>query len=174
MKIVTEPDKLLHQKSKKIRTVTKEIRELALKMQEIKELGKGVGLSAVQIGKPIRLIVVGYTPKNQDDEKCRDTMDEEVPFLELINPKITNFSRETEILDEGCLSVPGIEIPIRRSLSVNVLAQDLDGHRLKIRAKGLLARVLQHEIDHLDGIIITDRVEKKILKKYLEKKKNAK
>ena len=177
MKIVTYPDKRLNQKSKKVRKVTKEIRDLAFKMLEIMKKERGIGLSAVQIGKMIRLVVVGYEPPKNVDEETLENLkqNEQIPTLILINPKITKKSKETDILDEGCLSCPGIELPIERSLSCNVLATDLEDHRMKIRAKGLFARVLQHEIDHLNGILIYDRTDKNTLKKLKKKKeKNSK
>ena len=173
MKIITYPDKKLNQKSKKVRKVTREIRDLALKMIKIMKENKGVGLSAIQLGIPIRLLVTGYEmPKDADQETQEKLKDnEQIPTLILTNPKVTLKSRETDIMKEGCLSCPKVELPIKRSIAANILATDLDGHRVKIRAKGLLARVLLHEIDHLDGILIYDRVDKKILKK-LKNQKN--
>ncbi len=171
MKILTYPDKKLKQKSKKVRKVTKEIRELALNMIKIMKENKGVGLSAIQLGIPIRLLVTGYEiPKDADQETQEKLKDnEQIPTLILVNPKVTLKSRQTSIMKEGCLSCPDVELPVKRPLAANILATDLDGHRVKIRAKGLLARVLLHEIDHLDGILIYDRTDKKTLKRLREK-----
>ncbi len=110
---------------------------------------QGMGLAATQVGQPIRLIAVEYIPE--------DPGELEIPLTFLVNPTITDSSKKTDWMDEGCLSIPGVEVPVERSKEVNVLAQDLNGNRVKIRAKDLFARILQHEIDHTDGILITDR-----------------
>lgn len=158
LQIVTEPNNLLHQKSAKIKKFDKKLTDLALAMTEIMRANDGVGLSAVQVGKSVRLTVIEYMPQNMD-EKCREELraHHEIPLVYLVNPVITKKSRETHIGDEGCLSLPNIQIPVERSCEVNVLAYDLEGKRLRIRARDFFARVLQHEIDHLDGILITDR-----------------
>ncbi len=178
MKILTYPNKKLKQKSHKVRKVDEEIRQLAYDMLKIMKVNKGVGLSAIQVDKPIKLVVTGYEPPEDANGKTLKKLkdNEVIPTLILINPKITKKSRETDIMEEGCLSLPNIEVPVKRSIKANILATDLEGHRIKIRAKGLFARVLLHEIDHLDGILITDhgrpvalakngRVDKKGIKK---------
>jgi peptide deformylase len=78
-------------------------------------------------------------------------------LVALCNPEIVEFSEETEVAEEGCLSFPGIEVPVERATSVTCEAVDIDGESVRIEASGLLARVLQHEIDHLDGVLIIDR-----------------
>lgn len=158
LQIVTAPNKLLHEKSKKVKHFDKSLTDLALSMTEMMRANDGVGLSAIQVGKPIRLTVIEYLPQNMD-EKCREELraHHEIPLVYLINPTITKKSREIHIGDEGCLSLPNVQIPIKRSVECNVLAYDLEGKRLKIRARDFFARVLQHEIDHLDGILITDK-----------------
>lgn len=158
IRIITEPNPLLHKKSKKVKKFDKKLTDLALSMAEIMRSNDGVGLSAIQVGKPIRLTVIEYMPKNMD-EKCREELraHDEIPLVFLVNPVITKYSKDTHIGDEGCLSLPNIQIPVKRSTEVNVLAYDLKGERLKIRARDFFARVLQHEIDHTNGIIITDK-----------------
>ncbi|QQG50227.1 MAG: methionyl-tRNA formyltransferase [Candidatus Berkelbacteria bacterium] len=113
----------------------------------------GLGLAAPQVDLDKRLIVYGYEPKNKDDKLPA------IPFTALMNPKVVKFSQEKETMTEGCLSLPGLELPVTRSAGVTVNAQNLDGQPVVIRAKGLAARVLQHEIDHLDGILFTDRAD---------------
>lgn len=161
MNIVTEPAKILHQQSKKVKKFDKKLADLALEMIEIMRENNGVGLSAVQVGKLIRISVIEYKLKNMD-EKCIKKLraEDEIPLTILINPKVTKFSREKYTADEGCLSLPKLELPIKRSCEVNVLAQDLSGNKIKIRARNFFARVLQHEIDHTNGILITDYVKK--------------
>jgi peptide deformylase len=105
---------------------------------------RGVGLAAQQIGKAIQICVI----------------DVDGVVHTLINPKITSYSRETHIDDEGCLSVPGKFLPIERHWKVTVQYLDEHGQRKKLRASGLLARAVQHEWDHLNGIVILDRYEK--------------
>lgn len=170
MKILTYPNPKLRQKSAKIKIVDEKIRQLVLDMLEIMKANKGLGLSAIQTGNPIRLIVAEYKIDKEAEKNFKTDviLDEEIPQTILINPKITLLSKEKETIDEGCLSLPGIEIPIERSKRAHILAQDLDGNKIKIRAKGIFARVLQHEIDHLDGILITDRINPKNLKKYMQ------
>jgi len=114
---------------------------------------RGIGLAANQVGLNKRLIVYGYTPKTKDDSWPH------IPKTALCNPEIVRASRETEVATEGCLSLPGLELPVRRSVGVTVKAQDLRGKVVTIKAKGLAARVLQHEVDHLNGILFTDRAE---------------
>lgn len=162
MKIVTEPDKRLHRVSKKVKKFDKKLASFALDMVDAMREGNGVGLSAVQVGKNIRLSVIEYKPKKMDQE-CIDELraEDEIPLTILVNPKITKYSKETHIADEGCLSLPGLEVPVERACEINVLAQDLEGNRVKIRAKDFHARVLQHEIDHTNGILITDKINDK-------------
>ena len=101
----------------------------------------GVGLAAPQIGKSIRLIIVDHTPE---------------PFV-LINPKIKKHSLRRDTLEEGCLSVPGKYGLIKRYKSVQVKAQTLDGKPFELEAKGFLAEIFQHEIDHLNGTLYIDK-----------------
>ncbi len=112
----------------------------------------GIGLAANQVGLNKRLIVMGYKRTGPDDELP------ELPFLQLCNPRVVKFSQEKDVMTEGCLSLPGLELPVERSAGVTVEAQDLTGKQQTIKAKGLFARVLQHEIDHINGVLFTDHV----------------
>jgi peptide deformylase len=105
---------------------------------------EGVGLAANQVGRLRRVLVAGI----EEDEYV------------LINPVIEARSDETEILPEGCLSIPGIQVDVERPVAVTVSGQDADGEELRFEAEGLLARVFQHEIDHLDGVLILDRTDR--------------
>lgn len=151
MEIVLEGDPRLRQKATKIRSVDDGLRKIAADMFETMLDAPGVGLAGPQVGVMRRIIVVhlpaGYV---QDD-------DPEVS-LTLVNPEIVKgFGRE--VGQEGCLSIPHWVGDVPRMTSVTLKAQDLDNRHVRIKAEGMLARVLQHEVDHLDGILFVDRVE---------------
>jgi peptide deformylase len=105
---------------------------------------EGVGLAANQVGRLRRVLVAGI----EKDEYV------------LINPVIEARSDETEVLPEGCLSIPGILVDVERPVAVTVSGQDEAGEEIRFEAEGLLARVFQHEIDHLDGVLILDRTDR--------------
>jgi peptide deformylase len=166
--IITYPNPILNKKSQKVKVFNDELKKLADDMVKLMFANKGVGLSAPQIGKNIKLVVIEY---NEDRFRDINGFNESdgygdiiIPLTILVNPKITNFSKETDVQEEGCLSLPNIELPIRRSKKIKVLAQDINGNKICIRATDLFARALQHEIDHLDGILINDASHKKNLK----------
>lgn len=163
--IVTVPNPILRKKAEKVTSFDIELQNLTQKMVNMMRQYDGVGLAAPQMGVSKRIIVVEYDPKGDD----KDRADKPFPLTILANPVITKFSKEQVIMPEGCLSLPGIEIDVKRPKEVNVTAQNLEGQSFKIRAKGLLARVLQHEIDHLNGILFTDHAKDvKNLKHYLD------
>ena len=139
MKIYTEDDPVLRLKAKEITKLTKRLKGLAKDMLDTMYDAKGVGLAAPQVGISERMVVidVGDGP------------------IVLINPKI--ISSEGEDRDvEGCLSIPGRNEYITRAATAKAIGQNLDGKMITIEGKGLLARALQHEIDHLDGILFID------------------
>jgi peptide deformylase len=153
LEIVLEGDPVLRQKATRLRRVDAGIRKLAEDMFETMLDAPGVGLAAPQVGKSIRLIVV-HLPEDYDEEG-----DPEVN-LTLVNPEIIkSFGMQTG--PEGCLSIPGWAGDVERFASVTVKALDLDNRPVRIKARGHLAVVLQHEIDHLDGILFPDRIEDK-------------
>lgn len=153
--IITEPNPVLHQKTELIPQVTPEIRQLAENMRETMHNAAGIGLAAPQIGQSISLCVLEFPPSKDYDESF--------PFLALINPRLTWKSLRQDLQVEACLSIPGLEGAVKRALKVRVKAKNLDDETVEIRAEGLLARVLQHEIDHLQGILFTSLVLKKDL-----------
>ena len=138
------PDRLLHVKAKKIRTIDASIQRLADDMVETMYHENGVGLAANQVGVLQRICVIQVP----EDEEPRI----------LINPEIVETQGQREV-DEGCLSVPGYRGTINRSETVRVRAQDIKGKIFKIRAENLLAQALEHEIDHLNGILYLDHLE---------------
>ncbi|NJB67963.1 peptide deformylase [Desulfobaculum xiamenense] len=155
--ILAYPDPVLAQKAAEITEVTPELRQLVEDMVETMYEDDGIGLAAPQVGESIRLVVIDITgPKLREDLRV------------LVNPVIT--SREGEVeSEEGCLSVIGLRAKITRSEKVTVDATDLDGNPVHIDADGLLAICLQHEIDHLDGVLFIDYVSR--LKRSLYDKK---
>lgn len=165
--IITIPNPILKKKSVVIKKYNQDLNDLVLNMVETLYENKGVGLSAPQIGKNIRLVVVEFNPDRfENDEKSSESdmankinlKSKKIPLTVLINPKITYYSKEINIEKEGCLSCPEIEVPIKRSIKIKVIAQDLNGKRIKIKASNFFARILQHEIDHLEGILIVDKI----------------
>lgn len=157
--IITEGDPRLRQKSLRIRTVDDEVRRLAQDLWDTVRAARGPGLAAPQIGVLRRIIVVSIPP---------DYVEEGDPGVELtlINPEIVRASGRQVGL-EGCLSIPGWYGEVPRFMHVTVKALDLDGREVRIKGSGLLARVLQHEIDHLDGILFIDRIEDRSTLRYV-------
>lgn len=153
--VYTEPNPILHQPAQTIVEITPEIKQLAFNMRETMLKARGVGLAAPQIGQSLSMCVIEYV-----DEEGRVI----IPFYALVNPRVTWKSLRKVKYEEGCLSFPGIEADINRPDRVRVKAKNLEGETLEIEAEGYLARILQHEIDHLNGIVFTDYVSKKKLK----------
>ena len=134
-----------------------QLRRLAADMFDTMYAEEGVGLAAPQIGEGIRLIVV-------------DAREEGVEPFALINPRILDMSPDTDRAEEGCLSIPGVREVVERSVQVTIEGMDLDGNPIRMEPEGFVARILQHEVDHLDGILFFDRVSplkrKMLLKKW--------
>lgn len=147
--VVTLPNPVLRKKAHKVKTFDKDLDELITDMIETMRNEPGVGLAAPQVGVSSRIIVVEYG----DDE------DETVPkkLYTVINPEIINPSEELEKGIEACLSVPGYYGEVERHTKLIVRGQNRQGKTIKIKAEGWLARIFQHEIDHLDGIVFIDR-----------------
>lgn len=145
MNIITYPNKILTKKAAKIKNpldaeIQTLIKEMITTLQEV----DGAGLAAPQVGKSMRLCAI----------QC------EGEIFVLINPKITSYSRDKEISEEGCLSFPGKFIPVKRALKIKVRFINEKGEDVKLKAEDLLARIIQHEVDHLDGILYIDRAKK--------------
>jgi peptide deformylase len=121
---------------------------------------QGVGLAAPQVHVPLRLFVAGFSPEPglEPDEDEEDRDQERVPVMALINPEITPVGNATDEDWEGCLSIPDIRGKVPRAREIQVKAYDRTGRRLDIRARGFTARVIQHETDHLDGVLFFDRM----------------
>ena len=137
-------DPVLRERALEVTTFDRGLRKLAKRMIRIMHDAPGVGLAAPQIGVLQRLLV--YDVDDVDDD----------PRV-LVNPQLDEFSEETQETDEGCLSVPGVTMPVSRPVSLRVRALDAAAEPLEFRAEGLEARVIQHEVDHLEGVLIVDR-----------------
>ncbi|VGO22024.1 Peptide deformylase [Pontiella sulfatireligans] len=149
---------MLRQKAVEVTTVTAEIHELAKEMLETMHVEGGVGLAAEQVGRTERMFIVDI-PVDSDvgDDGVRENPAVDMPLV-FINPKITGHTDDVQIGPEGCLSFPDIFANVERWYEVDAQYIDLDGFPKTIHAKGLLARAIQHELDHLNGILLVDRM----------------
>ncbi|MGK7940899.1 MAG: peptide deformylase [Crocosphaera sp.] len=141
-------DRVLRQPAKRVAKVDDSIRQLAKEMLQTMYSSQGIGLAAPQVGIHKQLIVIDCEPDNPTN-----------PPLILINPKITGSSKELCVVEEGCLSIPGVYLDVTRPKIVEVSFKDEQGKPRKIKATDLLARVIQHEMDHLNGVMFVDRVD---------------
>ncbi len=148
--ILTSEEPVLRQKAKKVKKIDATTQKLIDDMIETMQEAPGVGLAAPQVGAGLRVIVV-ETPEDEDDPQGGTK-------LQLINPEILKSDGE-QMGEEGCLSIPGYVGIVKRSMNVTVKGLNRKGKEVKLKATGYLARVLQHEIDHLDGVLFTDRLE---------------
>jgi peptide deformylase len=140
-------DRVLRQPAKRISKIDTEIRQLAREMLQTMYTEDGIGLAAPQVGVNKQLLVVDI---QLDDPTT--------PPLVLINPVVTQASRDVCVIQEGCLSIPNVFLDVTRPEVIEVSYKDENGRPQKIQANGLLARVIQHEIDHLNGVMFVDRV----------------
>jgi peptide deformylase len=148
--IVAIPDPILRRKAHKVTTFDRDLQTLIDDMIETMRVAPGVGLAAPQVDVSLRVIVVEYGDEDEEHPSPKK-------LYALVNPEISSHSAETVTGVEGCLSIPNLEGEVERYEKVVVKALDRHGHAVKIRADGWLARIFQHEIDHLDGVLYTDR-----------------
>jgi peptide deformylase len=153
LEIVTLPDPVLRRKARTITSFDQDLQTLVDDMIETMREAPGVGLAAPQVGISERLIVVEYP---EDDEQ----EDSPKKIHVMINPEIKEISEETEMGIEGCLSIPNLQGEVERALAVTIKGQTRHGQPVRIKASGWLARIFQHEIDHLNGVVFTDRASK--------------
>ena len=146
--IITVPHPTLLKRARKVTDFGPQLQTLVDDMLETLRSAPGVGLSAPQVDVPLRLVVIEFG----------DEEDETVPpkLYSIINPEITRHSQETVIGTEGCLSVPNLVGDVERYESITIKGLNRQGSPIKVKARGWLARIFQHEIDHLDGILFTD------------------
>ena len=171
--ILTEPNKILREKSLKVNQVDKDLQKLMDDMLETMYAAPGIGLAAIQVGIPKRIIVLDIAPKDGPNIAPKDGPRNPMFF---INPEIIEKSENYLTYEEGCLSVPGQFAEIDRPNKCHIKYLDYYGLPKEIKAEGMLATCIQHEIDHLDGILFIDylsKLKKSMIIKKLSKQKKA-
>jgi peptide deformylase len=165
--ILRYPDPKLREISQPVTAFGEELGRLVADMKDTMYLAEGAGLAAIQLGEPLRLFII-------DPEVAGRTADD--PPLVLANPELVWISEEEQTGDEGCLSFPGIFVPVKRGQRARVRAQDVTGTTFEIEGEGLFARAMQHEIDHLSGRLLIDMVgpvKRQIIKRKMRKESEA-
>ena len=163
--ILTEPNKILREKSLNVESVDDDLRKLMDDMLETMYAAPGIGLAAIQVGIPKRVIVLDISQK----EGKKDPM-------YFVNPEIIDKSKDNSVYEEGCLSVPGQFAEIERPDQCHVKFLDYNGQQREIKATGMLATCIQHEMDHLEGILFIDylsKLKKSMIIKKLSKQKTS-
>jgi peptide deformylase len=139
-------DPVLRTRAREVDRFDDELREEVRRMGRLMHDAMGIGLAAPQVGVSHRVLVYRVEPDS--------------PLNALVNPEIEWSGEETEVLEEGCLSIPAVHVEVERPVHVRVRAKDEHGEDIRVEASGLEARVIQHELDHLDGVLILDRTTK--------------
>jgi peptide deformylase len=164
--ILILPDKRLRLVSEPVKKITADVRRLVEDMFETMYDAPGVGLAAIQVGAPQRIVTIDVAKKEEPKN----------PQI-FINPELLGISEEKTIHEEGCLSIPEYYDDVERPAEIRVRYLDLDGKSQEIEANGLLARCLQHEVDHLNGVLFIDYLSKlkrdRVLKKFVKAAKRA-
>ena len=165
-KIIIEPDPILRKKSQSLEKVDDQLKNLMDDMLETMYDAPGIGLAAVQIGILKRIVVIDVTKENEKKN----------PFF-FINPIIKSRSKKTSVYEEGCLSLPGHFAEVERPAECEIDYIDYNGNKKNLKASGILATCVQHEIDHLNGILFIDYLSKlkkdMIIKKLIKQKKEV-
>lgn len=155
LEIVTLPNEILRQKARQVTTFDDELQTLIDNMIETMRAANGVGLAAPQIGLPLRLAVIETLPERDEaGEEIEGSRD----LYVIVNPEIVWESRDEVTGIEGCLSIPGYLGEVYRATAIRVRAQDRHGKKIKLRLKDWDARIFQHEIDHLNGVLYIDKL----------------
>jgi peptide deformylase len=152
LEIIKNPHPTLRRKAHKVEVFDKDFQTLASNMIETMRDAPGVGLAATQVGESLRLIVVEFAEENDEGEEISPKR-----LYVVANPEIAVTSEETVTGTEACLSVPGLAGEVERFVEITVKGKNRRGQAIKIEAKGWLARIFQHEIDHLNGVLYIDR-----------------
>jgi peptide deformylase len=165
--ILRYPDARLRKTSEPVVNFDAGLRTLVEDMKDTMYLAEGAGLAAIQVGEPLRLFII-------DPEVAGRTADD--PPAVFANPELVEISEEEQTGDEGCLSFPGIFVPVKRGMRAKIRAQDVDGKTFELEGQALLARALQHETDHLTGRLLIDMVgpvKRQIIKRKMRKENEA-
>jgi peptide deformylase len=163
MPILRYPDIRLRQKCADVVTFDESLRQLVSDMTDTMYAANGAGLAAIQVGAPLRMFII------EPEVGGRDPTDATLVFC---NPELVEISDEAQTGDEGCLSFPGVFVPVKRGMRVKVRAQDIDGRTFEMEGSDLFARALQHESDHLIGRLLIDMVgpvKREIIKRKMKK-----
>ncbi|SKA36917.1 peptide deformylase [Consotaella salsifontis] len=164
--LIILPDPVLRQHSKPVANLDEAVRRLADDMLETMYDAPGIGLAAIQVGEPLRMLTIDVSGEGQ----------EKAPHV-FLNPEILSSSDERSVYEEGCLSIPDYYAEVERPAKVRVRYLGLDGEMHEMEAEGLMATCLQHEIDHLDGVLFIDYLSKlkrqMVVKKFTKASKRA-
>jgi peptide deformylase len=186
LKIITLPDPRLRMKSEKVTSFDDSLKTLAADLIETMNWAKGIGLAAVQVGVHKRIIVIDIGDLNENEKYIEGDEESETRLSErksvsnpeiFVNPEIIQSNGEI-VYEEGCLSVPGVYAEVKRKESLKIRYQNLNGKSFEVETHGLRSIVLQHEMDHMEGIVFPDRLgtmqRMMVLKKYtkLQKEKS--
>ena len=167
--IVTLPDPILRRKARAVTTFDKKLQTVIDDMIETMRAAPGVGLAAPQVGISDRLIVVEYYQNAEAEELEDDTLKK---VWVMLNPEIVKASEEKVMGVEGCLSVPNLVGEVERHAAIQVKGLNRRGQPMRVKAQGWLARIFQHEVDHLNGVVFTDRATRVWLPETEEEKKD--
>jgi peptide deformylase len=165
--ILRYPDARLRKTSEPVVNFDDSLRTLVEDMRDTMYLAEGAGLAAIQVGEPLKLFIL-------DPEVAGRAADD--PPVVFANPELVEISEEEQTGDEGCLSFPGIFVPVKRGMRAKVRAQDIEGKTFELEGQALLARALQHETDHLTGRLLIDMVgpvKRQIIKRKMRKENEA-
>jgi peptide deformylase len=157
--IVTLPAPVLRRKARPVTKFDKDLQTLIDDMIETMRDAPGVGLAAPQVGVSERVIVVEYA-EPEEAEEGEEPKEVEPKLYVMVNPEIVKASQETEVGVEGCLSIPGLVGEVERTYEIRIKGQNRRGQPMKLKAEGWLARIFQHEIDHINGLLFTDHATK--------------
>lgn len=155
--IVYLPNPILRKKAKPVTKFDKDLQTLIDDMIETMREAPGVGLAAPQINLPLQLAVIEYAEGEDDEDRPEDAPPPEKKLFVIINPEITKVSEEKVLGVEGCLSIPGLLGEVERHEAIQVKALNRHGNPVKLKLDGWMARIFQHEIDHLNGVLFTDK-----------------
>ncbi|MFO8056416.1 MAG: peptide deformylase [bacterium] len=160
--IVKFPEPVLSREAEEVKDINADLEKLVMDMAETMYHAPGVGLAANQVGIPRKIAIIDVS----ESDEAKNTM-------VLVNPRIVQASEDKDVMEEGCLSVPDFQAEVERALHVTVAAKNLKGEDVEIEASGFLARVVQHEVDHLYGNLFIDRIGKLKRDRYVRQRKKA-
>ena len=173
LNILKYPDPFLKTKAEPVASVDAPVKKLIEDMIETMYKAKGIGLAATQVGVGKRIVILDVPLRNEDGSRAERKQGKYLTIL--VNPEITEASGSMTY-EEGCLSIPGIHADVKRASAITVSALDRDGNSIRFQADDLLAIAIQHEVDHLDGILFIDRVsrlKREMIKRRIKKLREA-